>query len=183
MNWPNILTILRIVLILPFCILFYVDAPEARWAQVGIFLVACATDYLDGYLARALGQLSRIGQWLDPIADKLLVAITILFLVGKDIIADINMVPAAIILSREILVSGLREFLADLQLPLPVTRMAKWKTTIQLAALCWLLGPDGGWFLTFVRDLGLVSLWVAAVLTVLTGYDYFKASLVFFKKG
>ncbi len=182
MGLPNLLTFLRIALIIPFCILFYVDTDTARWVQIVIFLVACATDYFDGYLARTLGQFSKIGRFLDPIADKLLVAVTLLFLSGKGVITGVNMIPAAIILSREILVSGLREFLAELHVPMPVTKMARWKTTIQLTALCGLLGATGGWFTIFIRNLGLLSLWLAALLTILTGYDYFRAALGFLKK-
>jgi cardiolipin synthase (CMP-forming) len=149
---------------------------------LAIFIIASITDYFDGYLARAWQQTSNIGRMLDPIADKLLVA-TCLLLLAADTdrtagIAGWSLWAAIIILCREILVSGLREYLAALKVSVPVTQLAKWKTTIQMVAIAFLLaGPAGDKIFPLTTQIGLVLLWIAAVVTLYTGYDYFRAGL------
>lgn len=177
---PNILTLGRIIAI-PVLILslVFMDAPVANWVAFGFYTAACITDFFDGYLARVLDQQSAFGRFLDPIADKLLVASVLLVLMGVDHIGGLTILPAAVILCREILVSGLREFLAEVRVSVPVTRLAKWKTTIQMLALGFLLvgpaGPDFGPIATI--EIGIVGLWGAALLTLVTGADYFIAGL------
>ena len=150
----------------------------ARWWALSIFIIASITDYLDGYLARAWQQQSNIGRMLDPIADKLLVSACLLLLAADGTIAGWTLWAAIIILCREILVSGLREYLAELKVSVPVTRLAKWKTTIQMIAIGLLLAAEAGdKVIPHVTESGIVLLWVAAVITLYTGYDYFKAGL------
>jgi len=175
---PNILTYARIALVPVLLATFFVTGDLGRWIAVGIFLAASITDFIDGYLARALQQQSSLGTMLDPIADKLLVAAALLLLAADETIAGISLFAAVIILSREILVSGLREFLATLQVSVPVTQLAKWKTAIQMTAITFLLcGPEGRELFWFTSELGIVLLWIAAMLTLYTGYDYFKAGM------
>ena len=150
----------------------------ARWTSLVIFVIASITDYFDGYLARAWNQSSTIGRMLDPIADKLLVAAVLLLLAAEGSIAGWSLWAAIIILCREILVSGLREYLAELKVSVPVTRLAKWKTTIQMISIAFLLaGPAGDKFLPGITQVGLALLWVSALVTLYTGYDYFRAGL------
>ena len=152
----------------------------ARWTALAIFVTASITDYFDGYLARAWQQTSNIGRMLDPIADKLLVA-TCLLLLAADTdktIAGWSLWAAIIILCREILVSGLREYLAELKVSVPVTQLAKWKTAIQMIAIGFLLaGPAGDKIVPYVTQMGIALLWVAAIVTLYTGYDYFRAGI------
>jgi cardiolipin synthase len=159
--------------------LFFLDDPLGSWLAFAFYTLACVTDYFDGYLARTLDQQSAFGRFLDPIADKLLVAAVIFALVGVDRVAGLSVIPAAVILGREILVSGLREFLAEVRVGLPVSQLAKWKTTIQMLALGFLLvGPVGPDFvIATTLEIGIVGLWAAAVLTLITGYDYLRAGL------
>lgn len=174
---PNLLTLMRIALIPVVVTLFYFDKPLSNWITAIIFLIACATDYLDGYFARSLKQVTSFGSFLDPVADKLLVAATLLMLVGVGRIQGLSLIPAVVILCREILVSGLREFLAEVRVALPVTYLAKWKTAIQMAALTCLIAEEiPGSFLP-LETLGLIGLWLAAALTLRTGYDYLQAGL------
>lgn len=177
---PNILTYGRIVAVpvLVAC-LFFPAHPETRWAAFGIFVLASLTDWLDGYLARIWEQQSALGRMLDPIADKLLVGATLLMLVYDRTISGWAIWAAVIILSREILVSGLREFLAELNVKVHVTQLAKWKTAAQFVALGMLLaGPAvTGGVLGQVEQLGLIILWGSAILTLVTGYDYLKAGI------
>jgi len=155
---------------------YFLDGDAARWTVLGLFAVAGITDFLDGYVARAWGQQSRWGQMLDPIADKLLVATSIVLLVAWGSIHGVTLVPAIVILCREILVSGLREFLATVRVSMPVTLLTKWKTTIQFIALALLIvGPAGEEFIPYATPLGEAGLWIAAILTFYTGFDYFKA--------
>jgi cardiolipin synthase len=176
-NLPNLLTMSRIAMIPVITALFFAadirHTPMASWVACGLFAVAALTDLLDGYLARSRRQTSRLGQFLDPIADKLLVAAVILLLVGFDRIAGIHILPALVILCREFLVSGLREFLAGTKVGMPVSQLAKWKTTIQMFALGFLIVGDTGPALIPSTPIGLTGLWLAAVLTLVTGYDYF----------
>ena len=145
-------------------------------SRSGVFIAAGITDFLDGYLARALAQQSALGQMLDPIADKLLVAAVLMMLVADHTIASYTLGAAIVILCREILVSGLREFLAELKVPLPVSRIAKWKTTLQLVALGFLIaGPAGDKVLPGTTQIGLALFWLSALLTIYTGWDYLRA--------
>jgi cardiolipin synthase len=174
-NLPNILTMSRIVIIPILIVLFYVGGDFWRWVSCALFALAGVTDYFDGYLARRWAQISPFGRFLDPIADKLLVAAVILMLVAKDWISGWMVLPALIILCREVLVSGLREFLAQVNVGVPVSRLAKWKTALQLVALGILIvGDAGGPWVTWA---GEACLWVAAALTIITGYDYLSAGL------
>lgn len=182
-NIPNLLTYARILAVPVILGCFFIEghlesSDFARWTAFWIFVVASVTDYLDGYLARVWNQTSNIGRMLDPIADKLLVAAVLLLLAADQTIADWSVWAAITILCREILVSGLREYLAALKVSVPVTRIAKWKTTIQMVAIAFLLaGPAGDEILPYTTDIGLVLLWIAAILTFYTGYDYFRAGL------
>ncbi len=159
---------------------FYVESSLGSWIAALSFVAACVTDYLDGLVARLLSQTSKLGQFLDPTADKLLVASTILLLAGFDKLSRPSLIPAVIILCREILVSGLRETLLELQVPMPVTRLAKWKTAIQMAALSGLMVDDAIKFGGTVHFMGEGLLWLAAFLTLLTGYSYIRAGLKHF---
>jgi len=172
---PNLLTFSRIVMIPVVVGLFFLDRPLGNWLAGTIFIVACITDYLDGYFARTLKQTSSLGTFLDPMADKLLVAATLLMLVGMDRIVGIHLIPAVIILCRELLVSGLREFLADLKVSVPVSQLAKWKTALQMVALTCLIIDDIPGLSLPIDTLGLWGLWVSAALTLITGYDYLQA--------
>jgi CDP-diacylglycerol--glycerol-3-phosphate 3-phosphatidyltransferase len=169
---PNMLTICRIILILPFAVLILAGSDGARWAALVLFIIAALTDWLDGYLARRLDAFSPWGRMLDPIADKLLVAAALLLLVATGTIGGWGILPVLAILLREIAVSGLREHLGSMGIVVPVSRLAKWKTATQLVSLVLLIAPLGGvtWFL------GMVLLWVAAGLTLATGWDYLKTA-------
>lgn len=175
---PNLLTYARIALVPVLVMTFFVSGDMARWIAVGIFIVASVTDFVDGYIARAWQQQSGLGTMLDPIADKLLVAAALLLLAANETIAGVSLFAAVIILSREILVSGLREYLATLQVSVPVTQLAKWKTALQMTAISFLLaGPAGDKVLPFTSEIGITALWIAALLTLYTGYDYFRAGM------
>ena len=178
-DFPNLLTLSRIVAIPVVCLLLLLDKPWGSWLALAAFVVACITDFFDGYLARTWKQVSSFGRFLDPIADKLLVAAVLLMLVGIDRLGGIHILPAAVILCREILVSGLREHLAEARVGVPVSRLAKWKTTIQMVALGFLLvGEDGPMFgPVSTTDIGVVGIWAAALLTLITGYDYLRAGI------
>jgi cardiolipin synthase (CMP-forming) len=149
-----------------------------RWVALAIFIAAGITDILDGYFARSLGQQSSFGRMLDPIADKLLVASCLLMLAADETIKGWSLWAAIVILCREILVSGLREYLAELRVSVPVTRLAKWKTTAQLVAIGFLLaGQAGDQIIPVVTLTGLTLLWISAIVTLYTGYDYFRAGV------
>ena len=171
---PNLLTYGRIVAVpLVVACLYRPNLDAMRWTALGLFATAAITDFFDGYLARAWSQQSSLGRMLDPIADKLLVAAVLFMLVNDRTLSGIHVVAAIVILCREILVSGLREFLAELKVSLPVSRVAKWKTTAQLIALGFLIcGPAGDRVLPGTTTIGLVLLWIAATLTIYTGWDY-----------
>jgi len=176
---PNVLTYLRILAVpaVVLC-LFLIKGDAGRWWALTVYIGACITDWLDGYLARVWHQQSTLGRMLDPIADKLLVGTTLLMLTHDNTIDSAHVAAAVIILCREILVSGLREFLAELNVRVHVTQLAKWKTTMQMIALGVLLaGPAGDRIVPGVTWTGLVMLWVAALLTLWTGYDYLKAAI------
>ena len=176
---PNVLTYARILAVpaLVACLLL-VEGEAARWSAFVIFVVAAITDWLDGYLARAWEQQSALGRMLDPIADKLIVGAALLMLVHDNTISGLSIVAAIIILCREILVSGLREFLAELNVKIHVTELAKWKTAVQMVALAVLLaGPAADQIVPGITLTGIVFLWIAALLTLWTGYDYLKAGV------
>ena len=176
---PNILTLMRIFII-PFLVgSFYMDNPIlGSWIAFLTFALASITDFFDGYLARNSGSVSKIGQFLDPIADKLMVAAAIIMLTSFQWVHGLHVIAALIILLRELLVSGLREFLAGVRVSVPVSWLAKWKTTIQMVALAALLaGPAFGSFGFPAHEIGLYGLWLAAILTVYTGFDYLRAGL------
>jgi cardiolipin synthase (CMP-forming) len=178
-NLPNILTFGR-VLIVPAVVacLFWPDEYALRWTALGLFILAAVTDFFDGYLARAWGQQSALGRMLDPIADKLLVSAVLLILVADGTIRSWTLWAAIVILCREILVSGLREFLAELKVSVPVSKVAKWKTTMQMIALGFLIaGRAGELILPGTTRIGLGLLWVSAILTLYTGWDYMKAGI------
>ena len=178
LSLPNLLTLSRIVAVPLLVALLW---PVGGWFDYALaFVLYCLmglTDYFDGYLARTKGTVSRLGVFLDPIADKIMVAAVILMLVFVERIDDIDIIPALVILVREIAVSGLREFLAGLQVSVPVSRLAKWKTAFQLIALGALILagalPDWPW----VQQVGILSLWAAALLTLITGWDYLRVGL------
>ena len=188
MNIPNLLTMGRIWAIPAIVVTMFLDKvvekpDKPAWAWIGVLLFALAglMDYMDGYLARHLNQLSRFGRILDPIADKLLVGSILIMLAwqGKlNGLGGLMIVPALVILCREFLVSGLREFLAEIQVGCPVTKLAKWKTTCQMIALPVLMVANAdysGFFSGFLTWVGWIALWGAAILTVKTGYDYWKS--------
>jgi CDP-diacylglycerol--glycerol-3-phosphate 3-phosphatidyltransferase len=179
LNLPNILTFGR-VLIVPIVVacLFWPDEYALRWFALGLFTLAAATDFLDGYLARIWDQQSALGRMLDPIADKLLVSAVLMILVADGTIKSWSLWAAIVILCREILVSGLREFLAELKVSVPVSRIAKWKTTLQLIALGFLIaGRAGEVVLPGTVKIGLGLLWLSAILTLYTGWDYFRVGV------
>ena len=176
---PNLLTYGRVVAV-PLVAggLISSDAFWMRWAALAIFTAAGITDFFDGYLARAWSQQSTLGRMLDPIADKLLVAASLLVLVADRMIVGWALWAAIVILCREILVSGLREFLSELRVSVPVSRVAKYKTTLQLVAIGFLIaGPAGEVVLPGTIAIGLGLLWIAALLTIYTGWDYLKAGI------
>ena len=179
LNLPNLLTYGRLAAVpVVVALLFWPHDLSARWPALVIFIAAGITDYFDGYVARAWGQQSALGRMLDPIADKLLVAACLLMLVADGTIEAWSLWAAIVILCREILVSGLREFLAELKVSVPVSRVAKWKTTLQLVAVGFLIaGPAGEPILPGTTQIGLVLLWIAALLTIYTGWDYLKAGI------
>jgi cardiolipin synthase len=177
-NLPNILTYGRIVAVPAVAGLLLWDTHAARWTALAIYVIAAITDFFDGYLARKWQQQSSLGRMLDPIADKVLVAVVLLVLCADDILAGGHIWAAVIILSREVLVSGLREYLGELQVSVPVTKIAKWKTTAQLVSIGFLIaGPAGETIIPYLTKFGIGLLWVAAGLTLYTGYDYFRAGI------
>ncbi len=176
-NLPNILTLSRIAAIPVVIALLFYPGEAARWIALGLFALAAITDYLDGYIARATRQYSRIGSFLDPIADKLLVGAVVVMLIATERITGLHIIPALIIVMREITVSGLREFLAGLKVKVPVSMLAKWKTVIQMFALGFLIVGDASPASIPAVNIGLSGLWIAAFLTLATGYDYLRAGL------
>ena len=175
---PNLLTLSRIVAVPLLVAFLWRPGWEAGYALAfALYCLMGITDYFDGYLARAQGAVSRLGIFLDPIADKIMVASVIVMLVATRDIAGVHVIAGLVILLREIAVSGLREFLAQLQVSVPVSRLAKWKTTLQLVALGALIlaGALPQW--PWVQTVGLAALWGAAVLTLVTGWDYLRVGL------
>jgi len=174
---PNLLTLSRILAIPLVVATFYVSGDSARWFCCALFSAAGITDWLDGHVARRWEQQSELGRFLDPIADKLLVSATLFMLTATGRLTGLTILPALVILCREILVSGLREYLAGLSVGVPVSRLAKWKTMIQMMAIGWLIVGDAGWHVVPVVWIGETLLWLAAILTMVTGYDYLRAGL------
>jgi cardiolipin synthase (CMP-forming) len=188
---PNILTYARIAAVpVVVAVMYWQSILDGglwlRWVALFFFISAAVTDVLDGYFARIWGQQSSLGRMLDPIADKLLVSSTLLMLAAEETIRGWSLLAAVIILCREILVSGLREYLAELRVSVPVSRLAKWKTTWQLVAVGFLIAGDAGdkaaSFLlktetALVTNMGLTLLWLSALVTLYTGWDYFRAGL------
>jgi cardiolipin synthase (CMP-forming) len=177
---PNLLTLSRILAV-PLLLLLMWDAGWLGYTVAFLlFCVAGITDYFDGYLARAAGTVSKLGQFLDPIADKIMVAAVIVMLIENEIVHGFAVIAAIVILLREITVSGLREYLAGLQVSVPVSKLAKWKTTFQMVALGALIlagvGDKLPWFLP-AQLVGDICLWAAAALTLITGYDYLRVGL------
>ena len=173
---PNILTAARAAAVVPLVAFCFVQEPWAHWAAFGVFAAASLTDYFDGKLARAWGQTSEFGRFLDPIADKLLIGAALLALTANGAILGADVVAAILILCREIFVSGLREHLGARDVVIHVTRLAKWKTAAQMTAIGFLLVDDAapaGWP---IGDIGAALLWIAAVVTVLTGADYLRGA-------
>lgn len=175
-NVPNVLTYARIAAVPALVACLFIGGETGRWAAFWLFAGAAATDWLDGYLARRLEQQSTLGRMLDPIADKLIVGAALIMLVHDRTIDGWSIWAAIVILCREILVSGLREFLAELNVQVRVTNLAKWKTGVQMVALAALIaGPAGDKMLPGLSTTGIGLLWLAAGLTLWTGYDYLKA--------
>ena len=171
---PNLLTLGRVLAVPALVAAFYIPGDLGKWTTCVIFSLAAITDFLDGYLARSWSMQSAFGRMLDPIADKLLVGAAILMLVHFD---QAPILPSLVILCREIIVSGLREFLAELRVGLPVSRLAKWKTAVQMTALGFLLAGAAAPWWTFAEEIGWYGLWLAAGLTVITGLDYLYIGL------
>lgn len=180
LNLSNILTLSRIVVIPIIVILIYLKNPYYGWLAFFLFCLASITDFFDGYFARIRNEISSLGTFLDPIADKLLVASVILILTSKGVIADWETIPALIILLREIVVSGLREYLAEIKISVPVSKIAKFKTALQLIALAILILSENNLTILPIIILGKIALWVAALMTLYTGYDYLKSGLKHF---
>ena len=183
---PNLLTLSRIVAVPLLAWLLWWPQWQAGYGLAfGVYCLMGVTDYFDGYVARAQGAVSKLGIFLDPIADKIMVAAVILVLTGKGVIEGVHLVAALIILVREIAVSGLREFLADVRVSMPVSRLAKWKTAFQMIALGalilvpavpgWSVPFTGGW--ATPESVGIITLWIAALLTLITGWDYLRVGL------
>lgn len=175
-NLPNYLTYFRIAVIPALILVFFLKGDWGYWLSAGLFMLASVTDWLDGYVARMWKVESAVGKFLDPIADKLLVATALLLLVqaNTDTTTRTDIIPAIAIVCREILVSGLREFLAEIRIGVPVSKLAKWKTAVQMAAIFLLLLGAGGPLWLHADILGRICLWLAAILTLITGYAYVK---------
>ena len=174
---PNIITFIRIILIPIILYLLFSENPNIVLLAGGLFIISSISDYFDGYLARVLNQSSKLGTLLDPIADKLLIASVIVVLVDTNVISNLHVIPAIIILLREIAISGLREFLAKMNTDMPVSRLAKYKTTFQMVSLSILIISLGFQLNDFLWNLGLVTLWIAAIITLLSGYNYMAKGL------
>ena len=174
---PNIITFIRIFLIPIILYLLFSENPNIVLIAGLLFIVSSVSDYFDGYLARTLNQSSKLGTLLDPIADKLLIASVIVVLVDTGVISNIHVVPALIILLREIAISGLREFLAKLNTDMPVSKLAKYKTTFQMVSLSILIISLGFELNDLLWNIGLITLWIAAIITLLSAYNYMVKGL------
>jgi cardiolipin synthase len=175
MTIANILTFFRILILIPFIIMFYIDTAWANWVAVFLYLIACLTDYLDGTLARQFNEVSSLGKFLDPIADKLLISVTIVMLAATDRLEGyMALLPALIILAREIFISGLREHLSLEKIQVPVSILAKWKTAVQMISLSYLLADGPKKYIWGFHEVGVVLLWAAAILSLISGYEYWR---------
>ncbi len=182
---PNMLTLSRILAVPILVWLLWTPTPLEYFITWVLYSIVGITDYIDGYLARAQGQISRLGQFLDPIADKIMVAAVIIMLIAtrrvadepEPVIAGLTIIPALVILLREIIVSGLREFLGPLNISVPVSKLAKWKTTLQMLSLGGLILGGAVPAQVWVHDVSVGMLWGAAILTLVTGYDYLRVGL------
>ncbi|HET9398975.1 MAG TPA: CDP-diacylglycerol--glycerol-3-phosphate 3-phosphatidyltransferase [Sphingomicrobium sp.] len=183
LSLPNLLTLSRIFAVPLLVFLLWRPSPIDYGITFILYCLVGITDYFDGYVARSQGKISRLGQFLDPIADKIMVAAVLMMLISSrkanpdPEIDGLHIIAALIILLREIIVSGLREFLAPLNVSMPVSALAKWKTTLQLVALGALILSGAFPAEEWVRATGLACLWTAAALTLITGYDYLRAGL------
>jgi len=183
LSLPNLLTLSRILAVPILVFLLWRPAPLDYAVTFILYCIVGITDYFDGYLARAQGRISRLGQFLDPIADKIMVGAVLIMLISSrkenpvPEIAGLNIIPGLVILLREIIVSGLREFLAELQVSVPVSALAKWKTTFQMVALGALILGGAVPQMSWVHLVGLFCLWAAAALTLVTGYDYLRIGI------
>ena len=179
---PNILTIGRLIIVPIFVISFFIPGIVGDLVPFFLFVIASFTDYLDGFLARLYKEESKLGELLDPIADKILVASALILLVMNGIIKNYEVIAAIIILTREILISGLREFMAKKEVSVPVSNLAKFKTFIQMFSIALLLtGETGNKIINFqdynAQTIGIVLLWLSAALTLFTGYDYMRKGI------
>jgi cardiolipin synthase (CMP-forming) len=175
---PNILTLIRMAAVPAVAGLLLLEGHGPRWWALAFYVIAAITDFFDGYLARLWHQQSSLGRMLDPIADKVLVAAVLLVLCADGILSGGHIWAAIIILAREVLVSGLREYLGELRVSVPVTQIAKYKTTLQLIAIGFLIaGPAGDKIIPGTTYIGIAGLWLAAAITLYTGYDYMRAGL------
>ncbi len=174
---PNQLTMGRIAIIPVILLLMLLETPTSSWAALVLFVLAALTDWLDGYLARKQKLVSDFGRVMDVIADKLLISAVLLVLVNLRSISGLLIFPAIIILMREVAVSGLREFLAEVRVRVPVSKLAKWKTASQLFALPFLIISHHAPAAIPAHNIGSVLLWIAGVLTLITGWDYLRANL------
>tara|TARA_B100001057_G_scaffold316949_1_gene317081 strand:+ start:207 stop:791 length:585 start_codon:yes stop_codon:yes gene_type:complete len=179
---PNILTIGRILIVPFFVLAFYLPGSYGDLTALILFIIASFTDFLDGMLARLLGEESKLGELLDPIADKIIVATALILLVMDGTIRHYEVIAAIIILTREILISGLREFLAKGKIKLPVSNLAKLKTVLQMVSIALLLsGETGNKIINFqdynAQTIGIILLWLSAALTLFTGYDYMRKGI------
>ena len=183
LSLPNLLTLSRILAVPILVFLLWRPAPIDYAITFALYCIVGITDYLDGYLARAWNSISRLGQFLDPIADKIMVAAVLIMLISSrksnphPEIEGLHIIAGLIILLREIIVSGLREYLAGLQVSVPVSALAKWKTAVQLFALGALILAGALPRMPWVHDVGIACLWAAAALTLLTGYSYLRTGL------
>ena len=179
---PNILTVGRILIVPFFVLAFYLPGFYGDLTALILFIVASFTDFLDGMLARLLGEESKLGELLDPIADKIIVATALILLVMDGTIRNYEVIAAIIILTREILISGLREFLAKGKIKLPVSNLAKLKTVLQMVSIALLLSGETGNKIRNFHDytaqtIGIIFLWLSAALTLFTGYDYMRKGI------
>ena len=180
---PNLLTLSRIFAVPILVFLLWRPAPLDYAITFVLYAIVGITDYFDGYLARAQGLTSRLGQFLDPIADKIMVVAVLIMLISSrnanpiPEVEGFHIIAALVILLRELIVSGLREFLAPLNVSMPVSRLAKWKTAFQMVALGALILGGALPLMPWVHEVGLFSLWVAAALTMITGYDYLRVGI------
>ena len=179
---PNILTVGRILIVPFFVLAFYLPCFYGDMTALILFIIASFTDFLDGMLARFLGEESKLGELLDPIADKIIVATALILLVMDGTIRNYEVIAAIIILTREILISGLREFLAKGKIKLPVSNLAKLKTVLQMVSIALLLSGDTGNKIINFQDynaqtIGIILLWLSAALTLFTGYEYMRKGI------